>query len=101
MIPGDSGTTMFPGTTAFRVVPTEDALQLVTVEEGGRLTVSDVDPATGRTEIIGTDALAGTSSSTTSLYLESVGADDVVLTADATTQVIDLGTGTVTGTWDG
>ncbi len=101
MIPGDSGTTMFPGTTAFLVVPSDDALRLVTVEQGGRLTVSDIDPVTGRTEIVGTDALAGTSSSTTSIYLESIGADDIVLTVDATTQVIDLATGTVTGTWDG
>lgn len=102
LVEGDTfGTTLFPGGAAFLVVPTDDALRLVTIEGGGRLTVSDVDPATGRTEIVGTDAVPGVSDSSTTIYLDSVGADDVAITVDASTHVVDLTTGTIAASWDG
>jgi hypothetical protein len=103
LVLGDGfGSTVFPGGAAFLLTPTDDGLAMVTVSEGGRLEVEDVDPATGRTEIVGTDVLQGaTAGSSTTVYLESVGTDDVVLTIDAAVQVVNLTTGTVTESWTG
>lgn len=102
MVPDDQfGATILPGGAAFVLVPSTDGLRLVTVEAGGRLVVSEVDPATGRTEIVGTDALHTGISSAPSVYLESVGADDVVITTGDAVQVVDLATGTVTESWIG
>ena len=98
---GWTGSTAFPGTTLFLFVASDDALRLMTIGEGASLTVSDVDPATGRAEVSGTDALLGAGSSSPSVYVDDVTSDQVVLTVDAVVQVVDLETGTVTASWGG